>query len=59
MSFALSQRLPATLAPAVGLVFSTCLPAAHADDLALELPATNVTGKQSACLLYTSPSPRD
>lgn len=48
MSLASSQRLPATLAPAVGLMFGACLPAAHADGQSVDLPTTSVTGKQSA-----------
>lgn len=46
MSFASPQRLPATLAPAFGLVFGACVPPAQADTV--DLPSTSVTGKQSA-----------
>lgn len=46
MSLASPQRLPATLAPAFGLVFGACVPPAQAD--AVDLPSTSVTGKQSA-----------
>lgn len=46
MSFASPQCLPATLAPAFGLVFGACVPPAQADTV--DLPSTSVTGKQSA-----------
>ena len=46
MSFASPQRLPATLAPAFGLVIGACVSPANADTV--DLPSTSVTGKQSA-----------
>ncbi|MFJ4347316.1 TonB-dependent receptor [Pseudomonas sp. NPDC089401] len=46
MPHASLQRLPATLAPAFGLVLGACAASAFADSQALDLPATQVTGKQ-------------
>jgi catecholate siderophore receptor len=46
MPLASLQRLPATLAPAFGLVIGACAASAFADTQALDLPATQVNGKQ-------------
>ncbi|NIF27727.1 TonB-dependent siderophore receptor [Pantoea sp. Tr-811] len=46
MPHASLQRLPVTLAPAFGMVLGACALPALADTQALDLPATQVTGKQ-------------
>ncbi|MES3708679.1 TonB-dependent siderophore receptor [Pseudomonas putida] len=47
MPVASLQRLSATLAPAIGLALGSCVIPAHADNQALDLPATQVNGKQA------------